>query len=218
MSKYKHILFDLDGTITDSFDAITKSFAYALEHYGIKVEDRSILMPVIGPPLRESFMEMFGFDEKTAIEAVEKYRERYKVYFLKEHLIYDGVEKLLADLQREGFRLYLATSKPISLAEQIIYHFNLDKYFTYLGGASMDKKRDNKNKVLEYVFEECNIDKASAVMVGDRFHDMEGAAYMGIDAVGVTYGFGSLEELLPYNPVFIASAPQEIYSFLTNSN
>lgn len=214
MSEYKHILFDLDGTITDSFEAVTRSFAYALEQYGIHVEDRRTLLPVIGPPLREAFMEMFGFDEAQAIEAVGKYRERYNEYFLKEHTIYDGVEELLAKLQKDGFKLYLATSKPIVLAEKLICHFGLDKYFTYLGGASMDKKRDNKNLVLEYVFEECDIDKSSAVMVGDRFHDMEGAAHVGIDAIGVTYGFGSFEELAPYNPVCIAATPEEIYNFL----
>lgn len=214
MSRYKHILFDLDGTITDSFDAVTKSFAYALEHYGIKVEDRSTLLPVIGPPLREAFMGMFGFDEEKAIEATEKYRERYKVQFLREHLIYDGIEELLSKLHNDGFKLYLATAKPISLAEQLMRHFNLDKYFTYLGGASMDKKRDNKIRVLEHVFEKCDIEKSSAVMVGDRFHDLEGAAYMGIDAIGVTYGFGSFEELAPYNPVCIATTPEEIYNFL----
>ena len=158
---------------------------------------------------------MFGFDEEKALEAVAKYREHYQVHFLREHLIYDDVDKLLCDLHRDGFKLYLATTKPIVLAEQIIRHFDLEKYFTFLGGASMDKKRDTKNSVLDYVFEECDIDKTSAIMIGDRFHDMEGAEHMGIDAMGVSYGFGSVDELLPYNPVFIAGSAKEIYDFLT---
>lgn len=215
MPKYKYILFDLDGTITDSFEAITKSFVYALEHYGIEVEDISTLNQVIGPPLREAFMSMFGFNEKTAIEAVEKYRERYQVHFLNEHKIYDGIRELLQNLKNEGFLLYLATAKPIVLAEKLMNHFDLAKYFEFLGGASLDKGRDNKNAVLDHVFEICDIDKSRAVMIGDRHHDMEGAQYIGIDAMGVSYGFGSPEELMPYNPVFIAESPDEIYDFLT---
>lgn len=214
MHKYKHILFDLDGTITDSFNAITKSFEYALGCYGIKVDDRRSLLPVIGPPLRESFCELFGFDEARALEAVARYREHYFVHFLEEHTIYDGICELLEQLCRDGFKLYLATTKPIVLAEQIIKHFNLDKYFVFLGGASMDQKRDDKNSVLEYVFDVCDIDKASAIMIGDRFHDMEGARHMRIDAMAVSYGFGSMEELSPYNPVFVADSPREIYEFL----
>lgn len=215
MAKYKHILFDLDGTITDSFDAVTKSFAYALESFGIYVKDRNELLPVIGPPLRQSFSEMFGFDEEKALLAVEKYRERYNKYFLKEHILYDGIEELFSKLYNDGFKLYLATAKPIVLAQQIIRHFNLEKYFVFLGGASLHQGRDTKNSVMDYVFSECSIDKDRAVMIGDRFHDMEGAQHIGIDAIGVSYGYGTYEELNKYNPVFIASDPMEIYTFLT---
>lgn len=215
VKRYNHILFDLDGTITDSFDAVTKSFAYALESFGIYVKDRNELLPVIGPPLRESFMGMFGFDEKTALAAVEKYRERYKKHFLKEHIVYDGIEELLCKLCNDGFRLYLATAKPIVLAEQIIRHNGLEKYFTFMGGASLDKGRDTKNSVMDYVFQKSCIDKVSSVMIGDRFHDMEGAMHVGIDAIGVSYGYGTRDELERYNPVFIASEPEQIYTFLT---
>ena len=215
IKKYKHLLFDLDGTITDSFEAITRSCVYALDHFGIKVEDRKTLLPFIGPPLRESFSSIYGFSDEQSAEAVRLYRERYNVHYLKEHTLYDGIVELLSDLKNAGFELYLATAKPIALAEPLIRHFELEKYFTFLGGASMDKNRDNKCKVLEYVFKECSIDKDTAVMIGDRYHDMEGAEYMGIDALGVSYGFGTVDELAPYNPVFIADTPREIFDFLT---
>lgn len=215
MKKYKYILFDMDGTITDSYEAVTKSFIYALEFYGVTDYDNSKLRLILGPPLRESFEKLFGFEGEKALAAVEKYRERYKKHFLQEHKIFPGVRKLLADLQADGFRLVLATSKPLVSAEAILEHFDLKKYFYFIGGASLDTSRDTKEKVLEYIFEKCDIDKSQAVIVGDRCYDLIGAKHIGIDAVGVLYGYGDRAELEQYDSVYLAQTPQEVYDFLT---
>ena len=216
MAKYEYILFDMDGTITDSYDAVVNSFAYALDYYGISDYDRSSMKEILGPPLRESFVKLYGFDEKTAVEAVAKYRERYKIYFLQEHKIYPGIRELFDKLTADGFKLVLDTSKPLEMARAILEHNDLIKYFCFLGGATMDAKRDTKEKVLEYIFENCNIDKSKAVLVGDRCYDLVGAEYIGIDAIGVLYGYGDIEELSSYKSVYLANTTDDIYDFLEN--
>lgn len=216
MYKYKYLLFDMDGTITDSYDAVTRSFIYALEYYGIKVKEGERLDFILGPPLRQSFENHYGFTPEKAVEATEKYRERYQKYFLKEHKIFDGVKNLLSDLNKCGFKNILATSKPEVSARKILEHFNLNKYFYYISGASLDSSRDTKEKVLEHIFDELKIpDKSKAIMIGDRKYDMMGAKHMNIDALGVTYGYGTRQELEAYNPVYIADNCKQIYDFLT---
>ena len=215
MKKYKYILFDMDGTITDSYEAVTRSFVYALEYYGVTDYDKSKLRLILGPPLRESFEKLFDFGKEKSLAAVEKYRERYKKCFLKEHKIFPGVRELLENLQKDGFLLVLATSKPLVSAEAILEHFDLKKYFYFVGGASLDTSRDTKEKVLEYIFEKCEIDKSQAVMVGDRCYDLIGAECMGIDAIGVLYGYGDRAELEQYPNVYLAKTPQDVYDFLS---
>lgn len=215
MKKYKYILFDMDGTITDSYEAVTRSFVYALEYYGVTDYDKSKLRLILGPPLRESFEKLFDFGREKSLAAVEKYRERYKKCFLKEHKIFPGVRELLENLQKDGFLLVLATSKPLVSAEAILEHFDLKKYFYFVGGASLDTSRDTKEKVLEYIFEKCEIDKSQAVMVGDRCYDLIGAECIGIDAIGVLYGYGDRAELEQYPNVYLAKTPQDVYDFLS---
>lgn len=217
MAKYKYILFDMDGTITDSYDAVVNSFAYALDYYGICDYDKSNMKEILGPPLRESFVKLFGFDEKTALEAVTKYRERYRVHYLEEHKVYPGIRELFDKLVARGYKLVLATSKPLEFASKILEHHGLDGYFYFLGGASMEVKRDTKEKVLEYIFDSCSIQKSEAVLVGDRCYDLAGAEYIGIDAIGVLYGYGDVEELSRYKSVFLANTTDDIYDFLENS-
>ena len=213
MKKYEYILFDMDGTIIDSYDAVVNSFIYALDYYGNKDYHKRDMRIILGPPLRQSFHEEFGFDEQTALEAVKKYRERYKDYFLKEHKIYQGVTTLLQSLNNKGYKLVLATSKPLEFATKILEKFDLTKYFYFLGGASMEAKRDTKEKVLEYIFENCNIPKEKAILVGDRCYDLMGAEYMGIDAMGVLYGYGDLEELNKHKSVYIAKTMEDIDNY-----
>lgn len=214
--KYQYILFDLDGTVTNPEEGITKSFAYALEHMGIHVEDRSELRKVIGPPLLQSFDEFYHFTKEQAIEATAKYRERYGDVGWAENEVYDGVEEMLKTLSEAGAKLILATSKPERYAVQIMEHFGLAKYFTMLCGADdYAKDRSTKEQVIRYALEQNGItDIGEVVMVGDRKYDVVGASVFGIPTVGVLYGFGDEEELKAAGAAHIVATPQELLSYL----
>ena len=212
--RYKNILFDLDGTITDPALGITNSVMYALEKYGIKVKERSELYKFIGPPLAGSFSEYFGFSKEEAVRAVEIYREYFSKKGLFENKVYPGIEKMLAKLKNSGAKIYLATSKPEVFAKQIIEHFNLDKYFTAISGSELNGNRVEKEAVIEYVLKNYNID--SAVMVGDRSFDIIGAKKNGIDSVGVLYGYGDKEELAEAGADYIAENVEKLSDFLLN--
>lgn len=190
----KYILFDLDGTLTNPMMGITKSVRYALNYYGIEVNDLCDLLPFIGPPLRESFRDFYGFDEVKAQEAVEKYREYFSVDGLFDNEVYEGIEACLKKLKANGKVLLLATSKPEKFAKQILEHFDLAKYFTFIGGSEFNA-REKKAEVIEYVLTANHVNTDDAIMVGDRKHDIIGAHENNLTCVGVLYGFGSIEEL-----------------------
>lgn len=192
----QYILFDLDGTLTDPMVGITKSVQYALRYYGIEEPDLKTLCPFIGPPLRDSFMEFYGFSQEQASEAIAKYREYFSKTGLYENMEYPGIRDLLARLKAMGRNLYVATSKPELFAKQILEHFRLTEYFDFIGGADLDETRVRKGDVIRYVLEENKItDRTQVVMIGDREHDILGARENGIASVGVLYGYGSFEEL-----------------------
>lgn len=190
----KYILFDLDGTLTDPMMGITKSVRYALNYYGIEVNDLNDLLPFIGPPLRDSFKEFYGFDEDKANEAVIKYREYFSTEGIFDNKVYDGIPECLQALKDAGKVLLVATSKPEKFAKQIIEHFNLDKYFDFVGGSEFNG-REKKGDVIKYVLKENQINASDAIMIGDRKHDIIGAHENNLPCVGVLYGYGSLEEL-----------------------
>ena len=182
------LFFDLDGTLTDSMLGITRAVQYALKHYGITVEDLKELQPFVGPPLHESFQEYFHFSEKDSHEAVFVFREYYNAKGWMENRPYDGIEEMLKMLRDAGKTLIVATSKPESMAKQVLTHFHLADYFQFIGGASSDSLRVNKDDVIRYVMESCKLteaDRPSIVMVGDRRHDILGAHKAGLEAVGV---------------------------------
>lgn len=190
------LLFDLDGTLTDPGEGITNSVAYALRHYSIEVADRSTLYPFIGPPLTESFMKYFAFSEEQAMKAVEIYREYFSVKGLFENTPYDGISAMLATLQEQGATLIVASSKPEIYVRQILQHFDLLRYFRFAAGSELNHKRIDKHEVIEYALNTCGInDRSHCIMVGDRHHDVHGAKKSGIPVIGVTYGYGSKEEL-----------------------
>jgi phosphoglycolate phosphatase len=195
-NKYQYILFDLDGTLTDPALGITNSVRYALRYYGIKVENRADLYPFIGPPLKDSFCEYFGFTEEQGIEAVEKYREYFKDKGIFENEVYDGVEDLLNSLKHCGKKVILATSKPQIFAERILKYFNLLQYFDGVVGSELDGRRTDKAEVIDEAIrlytDGC---REKIVMIGDRKYDIMGALKNQIDAVGVSYGYGTAEEL-----------------------
>lgn len=211
MKEYKYILFDLDGTLTDPAVGITTSVAYALEKFGIKVDDISTLNHFIGPPLLDSFMEDYGFTEDQAKNAIEYYRERFRVKGLYENIVYDGILGMLKELKKSGKELILATSKPEPFAKEIMQHFGLDKYFLFIAGSNFDGTRTAKSEVIEYALENAGvIDKTSCIMIGDRKHDIAGAKKTSLDSIGVLYGYGSREELESAGATYIAETVDDI--------
>ncbi len=215
MKDFKYILFDLDGTITDSAKGITDSVKYALKKMGEKIPPYETLCRFIGPPLKTGFSEFCGMSDKAADRAVEYYREYYHVKGVLDCEVYPGIPALLEKLQGAGKRAVLATSKPEKFAKIILEHFGLSKYFYFIGGASFDDTRNEKYQVIEYVINACGIkDKTAAVMVGDRFHDIEGAKFNGISTVGVLYGFGNRKELENAGADAIAESVSALESIL----
>lgn len=215
MKKYEYLFFDLDGTLTDSCEGIYKSFEYALGFYGIEVKDLNTLKPVLGPPLKNSFMDMYGFDEKTADEAVAKYRERFSVTGLYENRVYDGVYEMLSALKEKGYFIALATSKPEKFARVILKHFELEKYFDFIAGATIGGNISTKEDVINHIINSLNItDNSKILMIGDRKYDLIGAKEFDIDAMGVLYGYGSAQELSEYPSVMLAKTPEDVVKFL----
>ena len=208
---YDYILFDLDGTLTDPAEGITNSVAYALNKFGIDVEDKKTLYKFIGPPLVDAFAEYYGFSKEDSEKATAFYRETFRVKGLYENKVYDGVEEMLRKLKSKGKFLCIATSKPEEFTLKILKHFDLLEYFDYVAAATFDSTRNTKDKVITYALENINVkDKAKVVMIGDRHHDIDGAKVNGIDSIGVLYGFGSKEELETAGADFIAKSVSEI--------
>lgn len=215
INNYDVILFDLDGTLTDPHVGITKSIQYSLKYFGIIEEDLSQLKKFIGPPLKESFMEYYGFDSDKAVLAIEKYREYFAVQGLFENEVYPGIPELLLALLDKGKKLVVATSKPTEFSQRILEHFGLSKYLSFTAGSDLDGSRTRKGEVIAYALKECGL-KASdkVIMVGDRKHDIIGARENGIDSIGVLYGYGSRDELEKEHPTFIAEDVLDLRKFL----
>lgn len=215
MASYQTILFDLDGTLTDPLEGITKGAQYALKHYGIIVEDNTTLAPFIGPPLVDSFMEFYGFPREKALEACKYYREYFRDTGIFQNVPYSGIHSFLASLQKAGKRLFVASSKPEEFVRRILIHFELDSYFEFMGGSEMDGVRGKKAEVIQYVLETNRItDLSHVIMVGDRRHDVEGARECGLDCIGVLYGYGGREELTQAGAIALAADLDELQTLL----
>ncbi len=211
---YKTVLFDLDGTLTDPKEGITKSVQYALKKYGIEVPDLDSLEKFIGPPLKDSFSEYYGFTEDQSIEAIEYYREYFSRQGIFENRVYRGIPELLEKLNDSGLVMAVATSKPTVFAEQILDHFNMAGYFRAIAGSNLDNTRSNKAEVIAFVLDEMKTPAADAVMVGDRVHDLIGAGRNGMDFIGVLYGYGTAEEFTPESPRYIVDDVDSLSSVL----
>ena len=211
---YDTILFDLDGTLTDPGLGITNSVMHALRRMGYAVPPREELYKFIGPPLHQSFRVYFGMTEEQSFEAVEKYREYFSMGGLLENEVYEGIPELLTALEQAGKRLVLATSKPEKFARAIMAHFGLDKWVRDIAGATMDTSRSKKGDVIAYALKEFNVDPATAVMVGDREHDIYGGRENGLPAVGVTFGYGDRPELEQAGAAAIADSPAQLLEIL----
>lgn len=199
---YQNILFDLDGTLTDPREGITRSIQYALAKLGIDEPDLRKLEHFIGPPLLQAFMQYYAFDEARAWQAVNFYRERFKVTGLYENEVFEGVIELLQTLEAQGRHLYIATSKPWEFAREIARHFNFARHFKVIYGSELDGTRTNKVELIAHILEQEGLDPANTLMIGDRKHDLIGARSNGLDCVAVGYGFGGREELEGETPTY----------------
>ena len=212
---YKAIFFDLDGTLTESGEGITKSVQYALEKLGKPEEDLDNLSVFIGPPLMEQFMKYADVDETEARRAVEYYRERYAVKGIFENRPYDGVENLLRELKGRGYILAVASSKPEYYVTKILDYFNLSSYFEVVVGSEMNGARTSKTEVIEEALKRLNMSdrRKEVLMVGDKEHDVLGARAAGLACVAVGYGYGTKEELTAAQPLKIVASIEELLRF-----
>lgn len=205
----KYLLFDLDGTVTDSNLGITRCVQYALLDHGIDEQDMSVLEEYIGPALDDSFKKYHGLNSEQAAKAVAKYRERYRDTGIFENEVYDGIVPCLETLKAAGKIICLSTCKPEPFAVRILEHFKLDKYFDVVTGSDLEGTRKQKHQVIEETFrrlsanvlkqelteELLNEIKADSVMIGDRNQDVNGAHQVGIECIGVRYGYAKPDEL-----------------------
>ena len=208
------VFFDLDGTLTNPGEGITNSAAYAIRRFGGDVATREELYPFIGPPLDRSFIDFFGFSQEDAVLAVKYYRDYYAVHGIFENTLFDGVAELLATLKKRGKKVVLATSKPEYYARLILEHFGIDKYFDAICGGSMDEKRNKKDEVIAYALSASKTDASDAVMVGDRYFDIEGARANSLVSVGVLFGYGDRAELEGAGADMIAADIKELEKIL----
>jgi phosphoglycolate phosphatase len=214
---YKLVLFDLDGTLTDPKVGITTAVQYALKSFGIDVANPDDLLNFIGPPLRDSFSQFYGFSADDAELAVAKYREYYSVTGIFENDLYPGISQTLKTLHDKGVTLAVATSKPAVYARQILEHFSIDNYFAFVAGSELDGTRSVKSEIINYALGELAItDGAGAIMVGDREYDINGAKNAGINSVGVTYGYGSRGELRDAGATYIVDTVAELGRLLVD--
>ena len=207
------ILFDLDGTLTDPMMGITKSVQYALKKHGIIEEDLWNLTKFIGPPLMDSFQRYYGFSEEEARQAVVDYREYFAPTGKFENVVYNGIPEMLQALKEQGFVLAVATSKPEVFAKDILVHFDLEQYFDFVGGALLTGRTD-KAEVIAYVLEHLGVEKQNVIMVGDREHDIIGAAKNQLDSVGVLYGYGDRAEHETCGAGWIVETVEELKAYL----
>lgn len=211
MSDYKYILFDLDGTLTDSAEGIVNSVIHALEKKAIPVPEREALLPFVGPPLVDSFMKYFHMTKEEAEVSVEDYREYFREKGWCENLVYEGIPQVLEQLKDQGKHLIVATSKPEVFSRRIVAHFGLESYFDFVVGSSLDGTITTKGQVINCVLETVGREhREEMVMVGDREHDVLGAKEHGLPCVGVLYGYGSRQELEQAGAASICQKPLDL--------
>ncbi|MGU7967107.1 HAD family hydrolase [Streptococcus suis] len=211
---YQTILFDLDGTLTDSGQGILNSVAYALEKMGIEEPDTANLNRFIGPPLYESFSKFYQLSPEDTQAAVDAFRVYFKEKGMFENQLYPGIIPLLEELRTAGKTLVIATSKPEIFAKQILEHFGIAHYFDVIAGASLDSSRISKADVIGYAINQLEVFPNYAVMIGDREHDIEGARKHQLPAIGVLYGYGNKQEFEKAGATMIVETVQDLKRIL----
>ena len=212
----KYILFDFDGTVADSSEGVFAGVLYAFEKMGMEKPDSNELRRFIGPPLKESFMTRHGLNGEESDRAVAYYRELYSESGVLMCRAYEGIDRLFENLNKKGFTLAIATSKPEKYAVQILDYLGLSHHFAYIAGAQFHGARTDKPSVIEYALESLNISPSQALMVGDRFHDIEGAKSFGMRCACVTWGFGDRAEFEHYGADFICENMKELEELILN--
>jgi phosphoglycolate phosphatase len=234
MHKYQFLLFDLDGTVTDSGPGIMNAAHRALLAYNIEEADRERLRLFVGPPLDKSFMERYGFSEEDAWKAVAVFREYYNVTGIFENSVYPGIEEMLKSLKERGYILAIASSKPQIMIHRVLKHFDIEKYFDVIVGCELDGTRSSKSEVVTEVLSQLsNLAKErnlvnphemgdtdiisqirmNAVMIGDRFYDVEGAHALELPCIGILYGYGSRQEMEDAKADFIFETVKDLENF-----
>lgn len=208
----KAVVFDFDGTLCDTGVGVKKSAKYALDAFGIKAPEWEELDFFIGPPLLVTFQERFNQSVTDAEKLVKKYRERYTNIGLYESEFYNGIPQLIKDLKSQGFKLGIASSKPINYVEELLIKADLQTYFDYISAVSFNADCESKQSILERCLNELGVEPNDAIMVGDRFYDMDGARGAGVASVGVLWGFGSKFELIESGATYVVDKIQDIES------
>ena len=214
MKLYTHLFLYLDGTLSDSAPGIVRSAQYALEAFGIHVDNLDDLLCFVGPPLEESFQEFYHLTPSQADEAVKVYRRRYEKIGVYENALYPGIPQFLDKARQAGKVLMVATSKPQRMADLVLSHFGIADRFAFVGGRE-DSSRRTKEEVIRYVMKENGLTRTEdIVMIGDRKHDVLGAKAVGLDSVGVLYGYGSRDEFQAAGATYIVDTLKELEELL----
>ncbi len=210
----KNLFFDLDGTLTDSGEGIIHCAQQTLAHFSLPVPDKTALRIIVGPPLRGAFLK-FGIDEAQLENAMVYFREQYLATGQYENFPYPGIQQLLQRLKDDGHRLFVATSKPETVAINILKRYELDGYFEVICGATMDHSRDTKTQVIEHLLTQLDTSFGVPLMIGDTVFDVEGAAALNIPTVGVTWGYGEATDLKNAGAVAIADSMDSLYQIIS---
>lgn len=208
----ENLFFDLDGTIIDSSEGIFNSLRYVIKTHNLFMPDEKTLNTFIGPPLHSSFERIFKVDFKTSDEFVKTYREWYSSKGVMEFSLYEGLQEVFKNLSSK-YTLFVTTSKPTHYAIDILKKADVFKYFKEISGSEKDKPDNSKQQVVDYVIDKYNLDKNTCALIGDTKFDGEGAKLCEIDFYGVTYGFGTKEELLKFNPVKLFDTTKDIENY-----
>ena len=217
MNTKSHIFFDVDGTLVNTEKSLLYCIDYAAKQTGIPEIPYETKLKFIGPPLRESFAKYFDIPDEETLRAVSDYRVYFADRGLFENQVYPDIPEMLAALKAHGLRLCVATSKPDVFSEKILVHFGLRDFFDFVAGASMDETRTDKHEVIEHAIASLGLspgERERILMIGDREHDIRGAARSGLASAGVTYGYGSEAELVKAGANYLFRTPSEIAAFL----
>ena len=215
MGKYQYILFDMDGTLVNTEPGIIGCLQLALNELAIGIDNTVNLRCLIGPPLKNSFMKYYKMNTEQADEAVTIFRRFYAKDGLYNAALYPDIHLMLEKLKRDNIHLFVATSKPTDYAKKIAEYLDIEQYFDAIIGSNPDNTRSNKSQIINYIIEKYSItEKSKVLMVGDKEHDIIGAAACGIDAVGITYGYGDIKELIKENPIAIFDSPLELIDWI----